>query len=286
MGKIDAALGGLALLAIPIVGAQAQTSAVATWVSNTGVDTGSCALATPCRTFQYAHDHTSAGGEIDVLNPGKYGQLTISKAISIVAVGVQAGLSVPQSGNGITVNAGVGDNVVIRGLTLDGHGTGMNGIVVAQVAHLVVRDCVLQGMTNAGLYVTNATTNAMYLSVVNIVAQNNTYGIYKQSGYKDTVNHVTSAAFLTILNSHFMRNGTGIYSHGDQTGIELSTIEFNKTYGIASMGSVFLHDSIVRFNATDQFASGTIQGFSHPISNGDNVISDPGTFDFTTVDKR
>src|ERR1700760_744389 len=77
----------IALFATALIGALsgsfAQAQALRTFVSGTGSDSNPCTLALPCRTFQYAHDNTAAGGEIDVLTPGGYGPLTISKAISV-----------------------------------------------------------------------------------------------------------------------------------------------------------------------------------------------------------
>src|SRR5690349_9687173 len=77
---------GLALAGtLPVAPAQAQSNR--TFVSGRGFDSNPCSLAAPCRTFQRAHDQTNAGGEIDVLDPGGYGAVTITKAISIQAHG-------------------------------------------------------------------------------------------------------------------------------------------------------------------------------------------------------
>ena len=47
-----------------------------TWISGKGVDQAGCGpVATPCRTLQYAHDNTNAGGEINVLDPAGYGSV-------------------------------------------------------------------------------------------------------------------------------------------------------------------------------------------------------------------
>jgi hypothetical protein len=90
-----------------------------TWVSGVGSDLDTCERAAPCKTFAGAISKTAAEGEIDVLSPGNFGPVTITKSISIVADGVLGGILVV-SGNAITVNAGPNDVVVLRGLTLDG----------------------------------------------------------------------------------------------------------------------------------------------------------------------
>src|SRR6516162_4145543 len=76
--------------------AQAQSRV---FVSATGSDGNPCTFAAPCRSFQHAHDVTSANGEIDVIDPAGYGPLTISKSISIQGHGF-SGISVPSSGVG------------------------------------------------------------------------------------------------------------------------------------------------------------------------------------------
>ena len=56
-----------------------------TWVSGKGTDTAGCGpVGNPCRTLQYAHDNTAAGGEINVLDAAGYGAVAIGKAISII----------------------------------------------------------------------------------------------------------------------------------------------------------------------------------------------------------
>ncbi len=104
--------------------AQAQPAKV--FVAAQGSDSNPCTFAQPCLSFQHAHDTVAAGGVIDVLGPADYGVVTITKAISIQGHGF-AGLAVT-SGNGITINAGASDKVSLRGLLIDGVGSGSNGL--------------------------------------------------------------------------------------------------------------------------------------------------------------
>ena len=64
-------------------------AAIETWVSGSGADTGTCTIAAPCKTFAFALTRTTAGGTINVLAPGNFGPVTINKAVSIVADGVE-----------------------------------------------------------------------------------------------------------------------------------------------------------------------------------------------------
>src|SRR5215467_2941533 len=89
-----------------------------TFVSGLGSDSNPCSRTSPCRTFGAAIAQTNPSGEVIVLDSAGYGPVTIGKAISITAPsGIYAGVSV-FSGDGITVNAGSSDVVVLRGLTV------------------------------------------------------------------------------------------------------------------------------------------------------------------------
>ena len=118
-----------------------------TWISGKGIDQAGCGpVASPCRTLQFAHDQTSAGGEINVLDPAGYGSITITKAINIVNEGVGvAGVLASTGNNAITVNAPNGDTVILRGLTIEGAGVGANGVVFNSGAGLQVSNCFIQG---------------------------------------------------------------------------------------------------------------------------------------------
>jgi hypothetical protein len=108
-----------ALLAFGLSAAPAQAGPNRTWVSGHGTDSGGCTRAAPCKTFAFALTQTAAGGEIDVLDPGGYGPVTITKAMSIVNDGVGVAAIGAPSGNAITINAGGDDSVHLRGLTID-----------------------------------------------------------------------------------------------------------------------------------------------------------------------
>jgi hypothetical protein len=53
------------------------------WVSGAGNDANPCTRALPCATFAAALSKVAAGGEIDCLTAGDFGNLTISKAVTI-----------------------------------------------------------------------------------------------------------------------------------------------------------------------------------------------------------
>src|SRR6266568_3695702 len=90
----------------------AQAQATRTWVSGVGDDANPCSRTAPCKTFAGAISKTAAGGEISVLDPGGFGAVTITKSITIDGDGTLAGILASLT-NGIIVNAGVNDKVVI-----------------------------------------------------------------------------------------------------------------------------------------------------------------------------
>ena len=171
---IAAALAA-ALLAVGS-SAQAQTANRA-WVSGKGTDAPGCGAPTAaCRSFQYVHDHIiAAGGEIDVLDGAGYGAITITKALSIVGSGAVAAVQQPNSGqDAITINAGPGDAVHLRGLTLEGLGLAFSGVRFHSGASLDVVGCVTRHFTN-GLFL--ASTNASTVSITDTLASDNGEGI-------------------------------------------------------------------------------------------------------------
>jgi hypothetical protein len=96
----------------------ARAQASRTWVSGVGDDANPCSRTAPCLTFAGAILSTAAGGEINVLDPGGFGTVTITKAISIISDNVEAGVLVSSGANGIVVNVGSTDQVVLDGLDM------------------------------------------------------------------------------------------------------------------------------------------------------------------------
>src|SRR5712691_8299028 len=99
-----------------------QAQATRTWVSGVGDDANPCSRTAPCKTFAGAISKTAAGGEISVLDPGGYGALTITKAITLNGDGTL--VSILASGtNALVVNAPADAVVIIRGISINGAGS-------------------------------------------------------------------------------------------------------------------------------------------------------------------
>jgi hypothetical protein len=169
------------------------------WVSGFGSDTNACTLAAPCRSFGKAISVASSGDEIVVLDSGGYGAFTIDKSITIsVPPGVYAGMII-SSGDGILINAGTEDVVILRGLIIVGQG-GSYGIRFISGKALYVENCSIKGFNNYGIYF----SASGYLSVKDTISRENDFdGIYIY-GSSGTVNAVLDRV-------HLERNSNGLY---------------------------------------------------------------------------
>lgn len=125
----------------------ASAQATRTWVSGVGDDANPCSRTAPCKTFAGAISKTAASGEISVLDPGGFGVVTITKAITINGDGTLAGI-LSTGTTGIIVNAGVNDVVYIRNVSINGAGTGLNGIRWLAGKALHVENCNIYGIGN------------------------------------------------------------------------------------------------------------------------------------------
>src|SRR5262245_21635944 len=131
------------LLTVP-----AFAQATRTWVSGVGDDANPCSRTAPCKTFAGAISKTAASGEINCLDPGGFGAVTITKSIIISCEYTEGGVVVSGT-NGIVVNVASTDIVYLRGLDLQGLGTGLSGVTFIGAGVLRVEHCVIRRF-NAG----------------------------------------------------------------------------------------------------------------------------------------
>jgi len=134
----------IAAAAAMLAATPASAQATRTWVSGVGDDVNPCSRTAPCKTFAGAISKTAAGGEISCLDSAGFGAVTITKAIAIYCDGVVAGVLAPGS-NGIIVNAGAADRVILSGLDINGANTGVTGIKVIKAGSVLVRDTIIYG---------------------------------------------------------------------------------------------------------------------------------------------
>ena len=157
-----------ALCSVP---ASAQSS-TRTWVSGLGNDSNPCSVTMPCQTFARAIAVTTAGGEIDCLDPGGFGTLTITQSVSIVCLGAEAGV-LASGTNGITINA-PGIVVYLQGIDFEGFGSGLSGISFLNGASLVVKNSTFRGFITQGITFAPSGSGTSYLSVDHTIVTNQT----------------------------------------------------------------------------------------------------------------
>ena len=120
--------------------APASAQATRTWVSGVGDDANPCSRTAPCKTFAGAISKTATGGEINCLDPGGFGGVTIVKSISIICDYTEGGvLSAGAGVNGIVVNLpATTDTVFLSGIDFNGAGSAQNGLRVVSggIVHL------------------------------------------------------------------------------------------------------------------------------------------------------
>jgi hypothetical protein len=186
--------------------------ATRTWVSGVGDDANPCSRTAPCKTFAGAISKTAAGGEINAIDPGGFGAVTITKAISIIGEGVTAGILAAGT-NGVIVNAGVNDNVVLRGLDIEGAGTGLNGIRFLAGGTLHVENCTINGFTQTGIAF--IPSGASRLSVEDTVVRDNNPLAASTYGGIFIAPTGTGSADASIDETRLVRNFHGLRVQGN-----------------------------------------------------------------------
>jgi hypothetical protein len=174
-----AILGGILVALLQAAPASAQ--ATRTWVSGVGDDANPCSRTAPCKTFAGAISKTAGGGEINVLDPGGFGAVTIQKSITISADHVEAGVLVSGT-NGIIVAAGIADTVVLEGLDIEGLGTGINGVRFDSGALLVIERCKIHKFATNGVLANSSTAGARTVINKSLILSNGTSGNVNTGG--------------------------------------------------------------------------------------------------------
>jgi hypothetical protein len=226
--------------------------ATRTWVSGVGDDANACSRTAPCKTFAGAISKTADGGEINAIDSGGFGAVTITIPITIDVTHVEGGV-LNTGTNGININA-PGDDVVLRGLAIDGAATattacranGLNGINVRDAASVRIEDSQIFNQSLAGILIApTAADTKVYVSDTTIT--------------NNCVNGIKAApapgvkAALTVT-------GTSIFNSG---------IAFSAGDGVTS----WLQGSTITGNAVglQHAGTGTIDAYA------DNVIVGNGT---------
>jgi hypothetical protein len=245
----------LSLLLTVIVAAVAwakagHAQATRSWVSGVGDDANPCSRTAPCKTFAGAVSKTATSGEINCLDPGGFGAITITKSITLDCHEVYASILVAGT-PGITINA-AGAVVTIRNLNLDGVTTGTRGINILAASRVNIEDVMIMEFTQQGIADVR-TGGGNFLSIRNTTIRDNAgAGVVAGAG-------ATSGA--TIENCLFVANGFGLATAtGNKVVVSRSIISANTTAGIEADagGQVFVDNTVISHNGTGVQADGTI----------------------------
>ena len=225
-----------------------------TWVSGVGDDVNPCSRTAPCKTFAGAISKTLAGGEINVLDPGGFGAVTITKSISIISQ-FEAGIVV-QGTPGITVN-GANAKVLLDGLEFEGLNNspstqGTIGIRILNAATVTIRKCSIRNFSQQGISLTGPANTRVYLQDSQII--NNTGGGFFLQGTSGAANNAVIERTTFDLNT-----GTAVNIVGP-ANVVLSgnTMAFSATSVQSSAGAVVVSYSDNVFRGTSAGVTSTI----------------------------
>src|SRR5665213_1401706 len=176
-------IGSAILLAALFSVSAADAQATRTWISGVGDDVNPCSRTAPCKTFPGAISKTAAGGEIDVLDPGGFGTINITKSITLDGEYIGKAGGILASGTiGVIVNAGPTDVVILRGLDIDGAGLtpGNTGVKINQAGEVDIGNTLIKNFTTGpgyGVAVTPTTSDVkVVVDHVNFVNNGNATG--------------------------------------------------------------------------------------------------------------
>lgn len=267
------------MLAPMLMAAPAQAQATRTWVSGVGDDVNPCSRTAPCKTFAGAISKTAINGEINCIDPGGFGALTITKSITLDCIHVWGSI-LASNVSGITVNltttttADPLQTVRIRGITINGAGscgagcgtrTGLNGINIIKATavfvenvvidgftqqgirdartaggRLVVQDTTIRGAAGAGVQVI-ATGTGTSVTLENVNSNANGFGVAVGSPNKMMVNR---SAFTGNVSAGVEADA------GAQLTVDDSVISNNVGNGVQAAGTVRLSNNDIAFNGT------------------------------------
>jgi hypothetical protein len=219
-----------------------------TWVSGVGDDVNPCSRTAPCKTFAGAISKTAAGGEIDALDPAGYGAVTITKAITLDGGGGQVASVLVAGTNGIVVQAGASDVVILRNLRINGllnsGNPGLNGIRFLSGAALFVDNCDIFGFNNHGLDVALG-------AQATVEVRNSTFRNNNGNGVNAT--STSGFALVQVYNSSFAgrltQGGVNAASNGSIT-VQNSNFQGLNFGGQVSSGGFLNFDTSLVSNGT------------------------------------
>jgi hypothetical protein len=244
--------------AIPLLATAPAHAQSRTWVSGVGDDLNPCSRTAPCKTYAGAISKTSAAGEINCLDPGGFGAVTITKSISIVCDYTEGGVLAAAT-TGFLINAPSGSIVTLKGQDVECFISGIHGVrminvgVTLHVHKSQIRNC--RGGSN-GMSITPSSGVAKVFVDDSFITDNGTTvgtaGILVRPTAGASVN-------LAVNRVRLEGNANGIFADGSGGGgasnisVSESVLSASANNGIAvsSTGAAFkalVTNSVINFN--------------------------------------
>jgi hypothetical protein len=228
----------------------AQAQASRTWVSGVGDDANPCSRTAPCKTWAGAISKTAACGEIDALDPGGFGAVTITKSITLDGTGTFASILASLT-TGVIINAASTDVITLRGISINGFCNGVQGINVLQAKTVNVEDCVI--FRFAGNGITSTDNNGLALNIRKTVIRDNA---------GDGINVVAAAATparVTLDDVRFSGNANGLHARSGATVTATNSVfSGNSGAGVFADNTVGGSFAIIRVRESQM--SGNVNG--------------------------
>lgn len=267
--SLSFAVSAALLVLLALFAAPANAQATRTWISGVGDDANPCSRTAPCKTFAGAISKTARNGEINCLDPGGFGSVTITKSITLDCHEIYA--SILNSGtNGIYINfnsfdpaADVRKTVRIRNLNFNGADTGVTGIQIVGGATIsggvvIVEDCLIDGnFAGAGNGIVDYRTGGGEIYVLNTTVRNTANG-----GIVLSANSAASLRIDAMLNNvRVLNSGYGVIAgNGGRVMISNSVFAGNTSAGIYAAGATNPVEVNVNSSVSSNNGTGILNG--------------------------
>jgi len=268
-----------------------------TWVVGGGIDGGACSRDAPCKTLHAAYDQTNAGGQINVLGPGEFGALFITKSISIVNdSGGTANTCCTNTGNEsqlaqIVIAAGADGAVTLRGLVFNGSNLAgiplpVSGVMINNARQVNIQNCVILSQKSPGIIVapTTDSLSQTLASSMNVEVLDTTVN---GSGTGIKITSVPGLPISVAIDRTQIKNNTGAGVRADGTSggpirvaISDSAISLNSSNGVLALSGP---SGNVTVNVTRSVvASNGLYGVQSNQANGGTAIVTVNASSITT----
>jgi hypothetical protein len=247
----------------------AQAQASRTWVSGVGDDANPCSRTAPCKTWAGAISKTAACGEIDALDPGGFGAVTITKSITLDGTGTFASILASLT-TGITVNAASTDVITIRGISINGFCNGLRAMNILQAKTVNIEDCVMFRFAGPGILVNES--NDLQLNIRNTVVRDNT-------GAGLDLNTTSGLLKASLFHVSLTGNNHGLQAKNNAQVIANNCVFSNNTtngvFADATGGattSIRVWNSLISTNGGNGVRAGNAGGGGSGVELGQNQI--------------